>query len=294
MTEPIAPEPVEQTKVEEIVPRQEAAREEIPVSDNSDAEMDEVLDRLLANDFPESTREPASPIASAPANDPDFDRALKALQRDGVPSDVIDSLRSDPSKVKEWGLKAAKRQADVDAFGAKVAESKKSDDKQVALDSPKSSAKTDDGEADADPLSEFGELFGEEAVKPLKAMHEKLRQEFEAKSKLMEIRHESQLAYSRIAAEYGRNAPDFSVISETAAAIGRDNPSKFDSVESIIREAFRRKAGEPKKIDPRNTARPTVGKTPARVSPQIDKEDIALDILLSGGSRDDVRRMMTR
>jgi hypothetical protein len=267
---------------------QEAAIE----ADNSESE-DAVLDRLLGIDAPAPRQELRTTETAAPAQpDPDFDRALKALQRDGVPADVIEGIKSDPSKVKEWGLKAAKRQADVDAFGAKVAESKKTDAKQD--ETPASVANTEDGEADADPLSQFKSIFGDEAAKPLAEITERLRSEFSEKARVLEIKHQTERAFDKISAQYGDKSPSFDEITEVAAQIGRENPGRFSSVDQIVREAFVRRAGEPKKADPRNIARPTVGKQPARPVREIDREDAVLDVLLSGGTRADAVRVISR
>jgi hypothetical protein len=289
MTEPVTPEALEETV--EPTPMVEEAVQEAPASDNSEAEMDAVLDKLLGIDSPETTRETAAP---EPATDAEYDKAIKALQRDGVPSDVIEGIKANPSKVKEWGLKAAKRQADVDSFGAKVAESKKTEQKPEAS-KPSASARTEDKESDADPLSEFKEIFGEEAAKPLADMQKRMEREMEAKAKSLELRYESQMAYQSIRSDYGRTAPSYDSIVEAAARIGRENPGKFDSVESIMREAFRSVAGAPRTGDVRNLAKPTVGSQVKRASArQVDKDDIALDILLSGGNRDDVRKVLSR
>lgn len=288
------PEPDIEPIVEEPVPETESPAVEAAQADNSAQSEDSVLDRLLGFDQPEPRRAVPASETTAPA-DPDVDRALKALRRDGVPPEVIASISSDPSKLKEWGLKAAKRQADVDAFGAKVAESRKTDKTdEDAASAPEASISSDDGESDADPLSEFGKIFGDEATKPIRSLADRLRAEFDQKSKALEARYETDMAYREIAREYGANAPSFDEITEAAAKIGRDNPGSFDSVRDIVRQAFRSKAGEPKRIDPRNVARPTVGKQPARAVRQIDKDDAALDILLSGGSRDDVHRFLSR
>lgn len=275
--------PAETDKVEVLPVAEEAAP-----ADNSFDE-DAVLDRLLGIDEdPAPQRESRTLEPSAP--DPDFDRALKALQRDGVPADIIESIRTDPSKVKEWGLKAAKRQADVDSFGAKVAESKKNGSDQKSV----SSVETGDGEADADPLSVFGEIFGDEAAKPLRTITDRLREEFDQKSRAMEVKYETGIAYERLASMYGKNAPSIEDITSVAAQIGRENPGQFNSVSEIVQEAFRRRAGEPKKADPRNIARPTVGRQPARQIREIDREDAVLDVLLSGGTKADAMRIITR
>jgi len=274
--------PAETDKVEVLPVAEEAAP-----ADNSFDE-DAVLDRLLGIDEdPAPQRESRTLEPSAP--DPDFDRALKALQRDGVPADIIESIRTDPSKVKEWGLKAAKRQADVDSFGSKVAESKK-----APKTSPKNSAQSDDGEADADPLSAFGEIFGDEAAKPLRTITDRLRSEFEEKTKAMEVKYETRSAYERLAPMYGKNAPTIDEITKVAAQIGRENPGQFESISDIVQEAFRMRAGEPKRSDPRNSARPTVGQPPARQTREVDREDAVLDILLSGGTRADALRILSR
>lgn len=271
--------------------------EEPAAAENSYSNEDEVLDRLLGIEKAEDPRPVPTTPASAPANDPDFDRALKALQRDGVPSSVLDGMKADPSALKEWGLKAAKRQADVDAFGAKVAESKKGEPSKPAAKSsetPKGSAQADDGEADADPLSEFGEIFGDDAVKPLRTMADRLRAEFAERTRELEVRSQSQLAYMKLSEQYGPNAPSFDTISEAAAQIGRSRKGEFSSVDDIIREAFVQTAGQPKRADPRNTARPTVGKPAPRPTRPVDRDDLALDILLSGGSKNDVVRVLSR
>jgi len=272
-------------------PVQQLAAEAAIEADNSENE-DAVLDRLLGFDEPAPRQAARTPEPTAPANDPDFDRALKALQRDGVPADIIDSIKADPSKVKDWGLKAAKRQADVDSFGNKVAESKKTQaDKS---ETPKASAATDDGEADADPLSVFGDIFGDEAAKPLRTITDRLRSEFEEKSRAMEVKYETRSAYERLAPMYGKEAPSIDEITKVAAQIGRENPGQFESISDIVQEAFRMRAGDPKRSDPRNSARPTVGKQPSRATREIDREDAVLDILLSGGSRADALRVINR
>jgi len=93
---------------------------------------------------------------------------------------------------------------------------------------------------------------------------------------------------------YGKNAPSIEDITSVAAQIGRENPGQFNSVSEIVQEAFRRRAGEPKKADPRNIARPTVGRQPARQIREIDREDAVLDVLLSGGTKADAMRIITR
>jgi len=274
-------------------PQTEAVQDAAP--DNSAAE-DAVLDRLLGIDEPAPRQVERTTEPSAPANDPDFDRALKALQRDGVPASVIEGMRTDPSALKEWGLKAAKRQADVDAFGSKVAKAKAdaTEAPKATESKPKDSVESDDGEADADPLSEFGELFGDEAAKPIRSFADKLRAEFDAKARGLEIKYETQAAYSRIASQYGKDAPSFNDITEVAARVGRENPGKFENINEIVAEAFRLRAGEPKRTDPRAIARPTVGKQPPRPVRETDREDVILDVLLSGGTRADALRAATR
>jgi hypothetical protein len=290
MTEPEA----QSETPDAIVPENEAMSVEASPFEGEDnsADMDEVLDRLLGIDASAPRRESRTQEASAPANDPDIDRALKALQRDGVPADVIEAAKSDPSKLKEWGLKAAKRQADVDSFGAKAASKK--DEGHKTAEKPQASVATGDGEADADPLSEFGSIFGDEATKPLRQITERLKADFDEKTRVLEVRYETRSAYERLASEYGASSPSFDEIADAAAKLGRENPAKFNSVADIVKEAFRKTAGEPKKIDPRNIARPSIGKPPARTIREIDKEDLALDILLSGGSRADAIKAITR
>lgn len=283
-------EPEVQPAAQESVTSQLVTKDFVNQTENPYSSEDEVLDRLFARDEPESARD--VPIIESSAPDPDFDRALKALQRDGVPASVIDGLKSDPSKVKDWGLKAAKRQADVDAFGAKVSDSKK--DAPKAAETARSSISTGDEEADADPLSSFSEIFGDDAAKPIRTLASQLRAEFAESARAMTVKHESEMAYTRLSQEFGKHTPPFDEMTELAARIGREQPQGFNSVEEIYREAFRQRLGEPKKSDLRNVARPTVGKTPPRPVRQIDRDDAVLDVLLSGGSRADALRIVSR
>jgi hypothetical protein len=110
----------------------------------------------------------------------------------------------------------------------------------------------------------------------------------------MEIKYETRSAYDRLASMYGSKAPSLDEITNMAATIGRENPGQFESISDIVQEAFRMKAGEPRRADPRNLAKPTVGKPPARTVREVDQDDRALDILLGGGTRDDVRRVLSR
>ena len=289
------PEPEVQASpvVETPNPVQQLAVEAAVAADNSESE-DAVLDRLFADDKPVPQQATRTTEPSAP--DPDFDRALKALQRDGVPADIIESIKSNPSKMKEWGLKAAKRQADVDSFGSKKAKADEEANSSTGNNakSPKNSASSDDGEADADPLSVFGEIFGDDAAKPLRQITDRIRADFEQKARDMEVKYETRSAYERLSQAYGDDSPSLDEITQVAAQIGRERPGQFDSVSDIVREAFRMRMGEPKKADPRNSARPTVGRPPARLVREIDREDAVLDVLLSGGSRADAFRAISR
>ena len=289
MSEPIEGQQQETQPIAEETPAKEVASRAEPVNDNSDAEMDAVLDRLLGVDKADTQAVPPPQERQA---DPDTDRAVKALQRDGVPQDVIEAMRSDPSKLKEWGLKAAKRQADVDAFGAKVAQSKET----KPSESPKGSVESQDAESDADPLSEFDDIFGDGAAKPIRTVADRLRSEMDARTKALETQVQTLSSYQRLSRDLGADAPDIDAVVAKAAEIGSANPGSFESVDAIVREAFRQltEGRKPVRRDVRDMSRPTVGKSLPRPQKQVDRDDLALDVLLSGGSRDDVRRVLTR
>lgn len=283
MTEPIENQQQESVEIESPIDTpKEVAPPQPVVDDNSDSEMDAVLDRLLGVDESEP-RTNSNTVSAAP--DAEYDRALKALQRDGVPQDVIDAIKSNPSKVKDWGLKAAKRQADVDAFGAKVAQ--QSQTKEEVKNSV-------DAEDDADPLSEFDEIFGDGAAKPIRTMAERLKKEFDSKAQAMEMQFQTFRAYQQLASQDGANAPSYEALTAKAAEIGRANPGQFDSVDQIVAAAYKELSKPVVKKDMRDLSRPTVGKSVPRPQRQVDRDDLALDILLSGGSRDEVRRVLTR
>lgn len=285
------PEPdINPPQAEELIPFNPLTKESLNNSGNPSNE-DEVLDRLFGKDEPEYVRD-VEEIPSAP--DLDLTKAIKALKRDGVPSDVIDGMASNPSKLKEWGLKSAKRQADVDSYSEKL---KAVDPKKP---SKSDNNKTEDGEdddgddGDKDPLSSFEEIFGGDAAKPLRTLADQLRAEFSDRSRIMEVKYETQGAYLKYANQYGKSAPSLDEITEVAATIGRENPGKFSSVEEVVAEAFLQRVGHPVKIDPRNAARPTVGKAAPRVVQTRDREDVVLDILLSGGSKSDALKALSR
>lgn len=267
---------------------------------NLNAAEDEVLDRLLGitHSNPTPPVEPASEPARVPSPppakpDPDLDRAIRALQRDGVPSDVVQSMMDSPDKLKSWGLKSAKRQADVDAFGSQVRASK-AEPPPTSQSQPVAQAQSGDAEDDADPLSSFGQIFGDDAAKPLRALAKQMRAEFDTRTQALEARHEAQTAYLTIANEYGPRAPSFDVIRETAAEIGRTSPNSFPSITEVVRAAFIKSAGPAKRVDHRDASRPTVGVAAQRAVAPRDIENDVLDVLLAGGSRSDALRAASR
>jgi hypothetical protein len=259
-----------------------------PVMDNAYESEDDVLDRLLGTDEPQLK---AVSTSSASATDTDFTKAAKALQRDGVPASVIESL--DDNALRAWGLKAAKRQADQDEFGRKVAEERKGK-QPTETTHPHASVRTDDRESDADPISEFGEFFGEDAAAPLRKLSERLTRDFDEKAKSLELKFQAQSSYQRVSGEYGNKSPDQDTVMEMAAKLGHSRPGEFPSVDALIVESFRLLAGPQKRVDLRDQSRGSAGRPLPRVTREVDRDDLALDVLLAGGNRDDVRKVLSR
>lgn len=73
----------------------------------------------------------------------DIKRAMRALQRDGVPADTLEQLaKQNPRALTDWGLQRAKSQAEGDALGNKIK------DLEAKLAEKDTGKKPDSGEAE--------------------------------------------------------------------------------------------------------------------------------------------------
>lgn len=108
-----------------------------------DKDDDNALDRILGtaskemkspkdehvgkeDDAADKAEQAAVPEDDAGEEDDDFRKALAALIRDGIPRDTLDKLlKEDPKRVKEWGLKRATNQRDIDTYKTKLDKAEK-------------------------------------------------------------------------------------------------------------------------------------------------------------------------
>jgi hypothetical protein len=129
----------------------------------------------------------AKAAADAPADgaaarfDPEeAGKAYKALARDGTLSEkqLRRFMQEEPAEFIRAGLKAAKRQADVDGFMGEYKTLKETAGKPVAAETPAAKAPEPTpafAEADLDAMIEpFADVFGEDAKAPLRALAEGL------------------------------------------------------------------------------------------------------------------------
>ncbi len=113
----------------------------------------------------DSTQE--SEPKAAPTNDANTDeyrQAMRALQRDDVPQEYLDSL--EPQKLTTWGNKRAAIHLDIDRINSKNAELERA----ITLVQGKAEATAEDTKAIEfdEPLQEVVDIFGEEAAEPMR------------------------------------------------------------------------------------------------------------------------------
>jgi len=121
----------------------------------------------------ESTQESEPTAASnndVNAGDSAYNNAFRSLQKDKVPQKVLDSLSHD--EIVAWGDDRAKNHLDIDRIKTKNAELERA----AALVQGKSeaTAETKAVTIDDDTLSEFVEIFGDEAAEPLRKFGESI------------------------------------------------------------------------------------------------------------------------
>ncbi len=277
-----------------------------------DAQEDEILDRLLADEDeisvsaePEAKTESAKP-SPAPAN-PEREKAIAILKRDGVPQSIIDGVSDEV--LNDWVAKASKRQKDVDGFHSKMKELEKkvaassktadlSDDEDVIVEDddtvePSESDETSE-ESVNDERSDDGEPEGKK--KPsMKSMSNELaelrkaQQDFQQQSLLYKV----EVAEAAIRALYGDRSPDRQAVIAEMDRLGSAKPGSYQSYVQLAQEAYTNLVGPLNQSNARKATQPSVPTKKTRVdqpkSP-ADQEDEILDALmdgrpLSGGTR---------
>ena len=309
------------------------------VSRDNDADDNEILDRLMGvqedsedadntsvpqDEQAEETQEETSvsqedsdedtETGSEPKTE-EYEKALAALRRDGVPESAIENMSDDD--LLAWGAKRAKVQADVDGYGAKVKELE--DRLNSALESDASDATsegegTDQAQPQPDPATELNqystrisEIFGDEAAE---AVMSPIRDLVDQTKAILQEHREAILSIqtdsterlindtrSRLQERFPRlaNDSDFeTVISgmKKLAAVG-----EYKSLDDLMTDSYRvqfaklaeqeaKKAEVDRMKDGGQPTTQSQSKTPARSMSGEDREDAALDALLSGHGYD--------
>ena len=267
---------------------------------------DDVLTALLADDADDEdnyTPEENTPPVEQAAADGDRDDLIKALRRDNVPMSVIESV--DDDTLRDWANKAQKRQTDVDSYGGRLKELEaklETGDESTTEDASEDGADADERDnqpiAAADIPDALADIVGDEAAQAIVGMIQNHnQQQVEAsEAAIAESRLMTQLMMldQSIRPLYGESAPDPNALVAEMTRMGESNPNSYDSTQAMLEEAYRNLAGDPPPKVKRKTRQPTPTRSqPARPkSSAVNEEDVALQVLMSGGSREDVERAM--
>ena len=261
--------------------------------------------------------EPASSEKDTRPQDssPELKAAYKALRRDGVPYELLDKMSSEsPEALLEWAEKARKRQDDVDSkLGSKDKESSEDNEVKGEEESESATSKDSSEESIDDTISELKEQFGDEAAEPLLKLNTQLQQQNEHLQGQIRAMQEAQLQDSLALSErvLSHLWPDLSTnrenIHQRMAQIGKEHPNEFSSVEQMMFAAAVDILGKPKsqenvakqpnqsaaEPDPRDLGQPageSGGNMPQAAMSTLEKEDAALEAILSGGGVDGAKR----
>lgn len=201
-------------------------------SADRDAEQTAALRKLLGADTETKSSAPTT-------TDGDLDRAINALKRDNVPQSVIDSHAQNPALLTEWGLKAAKRQAETDSYGNKLNEMRS----KVGTTAKSQTTKVEPSdEASDDKPVDLSELMGDEdsatAVRDyVKRERQQTEQAFRSELETQKFEVQVELAIARAT----RNVDlDATLVAEKMAEISNRSPNgSFPNVQALALEAVK-------------------------------------------------------
>lgn len=274
--------------------------------DEPDVESDDtVLAALLADESDDENNytpeDNTPPVEQSTAED--RDDLVSALRRDNVPMSVIEA--TDDDTLREWANKAQKRQTDVDSYGGRLKELESKlemGDESTADDTSDDGAEASDEDnnpiAGVDIPDALADIVGDEAAQAIVGMIQSQDQQRAeaAEAAVAESRLMTQLMMldQSIRPLYGDAAPDPNALVSEMSRMGETNPNSYESTQDMLKEAYRNLAGDPPAKAKRKTRQPTPTRSqPARPkSSPVNEEDVALDVLMSGGSREDVERAM--
>jgi hypothetical protein len=311
-----------------------------PISEKVTAENDASDDAILDDIFGTDEDSPAETVAETtqkettaevvdetegnadsetrtePSNLEGYDKAIAALQRDGVPRSVIDQMAEDnPQNLVDWGLKRAKNQSDVDSYSAKLKELEdgKSSDAETATSESESKeqVQSNDQPFDLEQITQYeneiSDIFGEEAAKsimsPMRAFMQEtqttIQQQQEFINNMIAEQENRQINESR--ERLGERFPklrddnDFGTVVEQMTKLVQ--VGEYDNFDDLMTDAYRMKfaddmanrAQAQQKNKIRDAGQPTtsfVSSTPASSKSGDEREDAVLDALLNGGGYD--------
>jgi hypothetical protein len=299
----------------EILDRLMGAQEDSEDADNTSVPQDEQAEEtqeetsVAQEDSDEDTETRSEPKTE------EYEKALAALRRDGVPESAIENMSDDD--LLEWGAKRAKVQADVDGYGAKVKELEdrlNSTTETDASDATSEGEGTDQAQSQPDPVTEMNqystrisEIFGDEAAEavmsPIRDLVDQTKAIFqEHREAILSIQTDSTERLvsdtrSRLQERFPRlaNDSDFETVidgMQKLAAIG-----EYKSLDDLMTDSYRvqfaklaeqeaKKAEVDRMKDGGQPTTQSQSKTPARSMSGEAREDAALDALLSGHGYD--------
>ena len=299
-TEAVTDEVVEETLTPLVNPEQVAVDE------------DAVLDAILAG---EPVPEPSAAEDNSPAEllvkddsdeeEPD-DELLRALRRDGVPQSIIEQVREDPDMLSEWATKAQKRQSDVDAYSEKMKalelSAKDGEESPEESDASEPTGADEKSVEGTTPLDALADEVGEEAVEPLRHMQQELtdlRSQLDDANRrvvMSEVQGAVEHAIPTVLAKWGKVTEEQrSKVINRMSELGKAQPRTFNSIEDLMSVAAKDVLGEPSVTKRSKTPSPPsrVAKVERPVTSE-ESEDAILDVLLSGGTKEQAQKASVR
>lgn len=287
-------------------------------AETADAEMDTALENILGDDYSEDTPAPGQEAPDEPkdgqvrdktgrftkksdgaedgeptaatsdgANTDEYRNALRSLQKDRVPTQVLESLK--PDEIIAWGNERAQNHLDVDRIQSRIAE----------LEQPPAEEAKPPPDLD-ETLDKFKEFFGEEAAEPLKAYGEALLAKFQAgqqgqQDQLAQIvarmqAQEQNEARQALSERWALSDVRWQVVTDQMDRDKNEYPTRQDAVQAACRQLFADDDIDElnSKLhiehDKRDRGQPTTEhrRAPAESKTIVDLEDQALDNILDG------------
>ena len=241
----------------------------------------------------------------------DYEKAIAALRRDGVPESALENM--DDNSILEWGAKRAKVQADVDGYGAKVRELEDRLNNAQRTDSAEETVEaTGQDQPQSQPAnfealnqyqSKISDIFGDEAAEavmsPFRDMVQQTAQALQYQQQVIaQLYAENQnqtlnSTRSRLQERFPRLADDSDYYTVVEGMQKLVHVGEYNSVDDLMTDAYRISFAKLAEQDAKkeavdrmkNNGQPTTQshtKTPTRSLGGEEREDAALDAILSG------------